>query len=133
MGAEHSQYRPAVRTAQALLVLNALIWLGLGAASYIRIAELGARSGSLAVVALLMLGNVAAWLVCAAGLGARRRVFYWLALAVLGVNIILTFTDQFGLLDLVTLLVDLVILGLLIYARGWWSAPTRDTFDAHSS
>lgn len=34
--------------------------------------------------------------------------------AVLLVNIVLTFTDQIGLLDLLTLLLDLALLGILL-------------------
>jgi hypothetical protein len=33
---------------------------------------------------------------------------------VLGINIVLTVTDQFGLLDLVTLVIDLVLVGLVV-------------------
>jgi lysylphosphatidylglycerol synthetase-like protein (DUF2156 family) len=114
--------RPAaVRAAQALLIANAVIWLGFGVASFIRIAELGAGSGTLAAVAVLMFGNAAAMLICGVGLGTRRRVFYWLALAVLIVNVVLTFTDQFGAFDLITLVIDLVIVGLLVAARGWFA------------
>ena len=51
------------------------------------------------------------------GIGRRRRLFYFFAMAILAVNIILTVTDEFGLLDLATLLIDLVLLGPLIVTR----------------
>ena len=51
------------------------------------------------------------------GLGKRQRRFYYLAILVLAVTIILTFTDEFGLLDLLTLIMDGVLLGLLIATR----------------
>jgi len=44
-------------------------------------------------------------------------VGFYVALAVLLVNIVLTFTDQFGLFDLLTLLLDLIILALLLAGR----------------
>jgi len=122
MSTGHSRSEVALRAAQALLALNALIWVGLGVLSFIRISERGARSGTLAAVAVLMFGNAAAFLICAVGLHTGRRAFYWLTLAVLVANIVLTFTDQFGALDFVTLLIDLVALGLLFYARRHWPA-----------
>jgi uncharacterized membrane protein YhaH (DUF805 family) len=50
-------------------------------------------------------------------LGTGRRPFYYLALAVMAINIILTFTDQFGLLDFLTLVIDLAIVAILIAGR----------------
>jgi hypothetical protein len=47
----------------------------------------------------------------------RRLLFYLFALAVLAVNVLLTFTDQVGALDWITLVIDLVLLGILIVAR----------------
>ncbi len=59
----------------------------------------------------------------AAGLGlGRRRVWYYFALAVLAVNIVLTVTDQFGAFDLATLLLDLILLGLLVITRAQYLA-----------
>jgi hypothetical protein len=46
-------------------------------------------------------------------LGRGRRAAYAFALAVLGANILLTFTDQFGIFDFITLVVDVVLVVLL--------------------
>ena len=48
------------------------------------------------------------------GLGRGQTIFIYFALAVLLVNIILTFTDQFGLFDFLTLVIDVVLLELVI-------------------
>lgn len=66
------------------------------------------------VVSLLMIGNAGAMLAAGIGIGRRRRLNYGFAFLVLAVNIVLTLTDQFGLLDVVTLVIDLILLGLLI-------------------
>jgi len=50
-------------------------------------------------------------------LGKRRAVWYWLAVAVVAVNVLLSVTDEFGLFDLAVLLVDGVLLILLLAAR----------------
>jgi hypothetical protein len=118
---------PWVRAAQALFYLNAAIWLLFGIWSLARLA--GGESGmviTLLVVALLMFGNVAAMLCCGWGLSRPQRRWYYLALAVVVVNVVLTVTDQFGLFDLITLLVDLVLLGLLLAVRKRYTNPRAD-------
>jgi len=69
------------------------------------------------VIAILMLANVGAMLVAGVGMGKRNRWFYYFGILVLVVNIILTFTDQFGILDLVTLVFDVILLGFLVITR----------------
>jgi hypothetical protein len=117
----------SVRVAQALFFLNAAIWLVFGIWSLVRVA--GKESGmvvTLLVVALLMFGNVVAMLCCGWGLAIPRRRWYYLALAVVVVNVVLTVTDQFGLFDLITLLIDLLLLGLLIAIRKRYTTPWPD-------
>lgn len=106
------------KASQALFYLNGLIWLAFGVTSLLRVAN-GAQTQTiiLVIVAVLTFGNAAAMLVCGLALGARRGIFFYLALGVLAVNILLTFTDQFGLFDLVTLLIDLALLGILVADR----------------
>jgi len=108
----------SVRLAQGLFFLNTAIWLAIGIISLIRLA--GGDTGvsiTFWIVAILMFFNASAMFVAGVGVGTQRRFFYYLALALLVVNLILTVTDQFGWLDLLTMLIDLVLLGLLIQTR----------------
>ncbi len=108
----------SVRAAQALFFLNAVIWLILGIVSLLRLSRGGPIPVVAAlVIAILMFGNAGAMGISGIGLGTQRRGFYYLALAVLLVNIVLTFTDQVGVLDFLTLALDLALLGLLIATR----------------
>jgi hypothetical protein len=112
--------RQPVKTAQALFWLNAAIWVTLAFASLWRVGT--GRGGPaqpivLWIVAGLMFGNAGALLVAGIGLGRLKRVFWLWGLAVLAVNILLTFTDEFGLLDFLTLVIDLALVGLLVAAR----------------
>ncbi|MBN2549251.1 MAG: hypothetical protein JXB15_08845 [Anaerolineales bacterium] len=101
-----------MRMAHALFFLNTLIWLILALTTYLQSAF------SLSwILALLMLGNAAAMALAGWGLYKKDRRAYYFSLALLGVNILLTFTDQFGLLDGITLAIDLVLLGLLFFQR----------------
>jgi hypothetical protein len=116
-----------VRAAQALFFLNAAIWLVFGIVSLVRLA--GEASGmmvTLLIVALLMFGNAAAMLCSGWGLARRQRRWYYLALAVVVVNVVLTVTDQFGFFDLVTLLIDLVLMGLLLAIRKRYTSRRPD-------
>jgi hypothetical protein len=111
----------AVQAAQFLFYINAAIWLLLGITTLVRLAS-GATDQTMTmwVVGILALSNGAAMLLAGIGIGKPNRLFFIFALAVLALNIILTFTDEFGILDLLTLLMDLVLLALLIVVRKWY-------------
>jgi hypothetical protein len=106
------------KTTQRLFFLNALIWLAFGIATLVGV---GARNPGqpwmLAVIGALMFGNAAAMALAGWGIGRGGWLWMLVALAVLGVNILLTFTDQVGLLDWLTLAIDLAILGVLVVKR----------------
>ena len=103
----------AVRAAQVLFFLNAAIWVILGITSLLRVSRSPTSIMTAIVIGILMFGNAGAMVVSGFGLG-KWRGFYYLALAVLLVNIVLTFTDQVGLLDILTFVLDLALLVLLI-------------------
>ena len=107
----------AMRWAQGLFFLNAAIWLALGVMSLMRLGGNQGQGVAALVVAVLMFGNAGAMALCGALLPKRRMLFYLFALAVLAVNIVLTFTDQVGALDWITFAIDLVLLGILVVAR----------------
>jgi hypothetical protein len=69
------------------------------------------------IITILMFGNAGLMLVTGWGLNYGIQWFYSLSLAVIGVNIILTFTDQVGLFDWLTLVLDLILLALLLMIR----------------
>ena len=104
--------------AQRLFFINATIWLIFGIAGILRLLN-GSSTPTITlwVIAILMFGNVAAMLAAGLWLGRQSKWVFLFALAVLAVNILLTFTDQVGFFDLVTALLDFGILGLLLYDR----------------
>ena len=107
----------AMRWARGLFFLNAAIWLVFGMVTVVRLAGNAGQGVTAVVVAVLMFGNAGAMALSGVLLGRRRVLFYLFALAVLVVNILLTFTDQVGALDWITFAIDLVLLGILILAR----------------
>jgi hypothetical protein len=108
----------AVPAARVLFALNAVVWIGLGIASLVRLGSAPAGMvGVGGVVVVLMFGNAAAMAWLALVLGGRRAVWYWAAVAVVAVNALLSVADDFGLLDLAVLLLDGALLTLLLAAR----------------
>jgi hypothetical protein len=111
--------KPAVATViQLLMLLNAAIWLFL-AVWYLKplFEDGGSLSNFARIVSGLMFANALVMLFLAWGVAKRRRAFYYLALAILAVNIVLTVTDEFGSVDLMVLILALVISVLMVRAR----------------
>ncbi len=107
-----------LRMAKYGFVLVAVIWFILGVVSLIRLQSNSAVPMMTAsIIAIMMFGNAAALLVCAWGVTTGKQWGYLLAIAVLLINILLTFTDQVGLMDLLTVLIDIGLLLLLVIKR----------------
>jgi len=118
---ESEKLTKPIRIVRILFYLNAAIWLVFGLISLYRLWRGdNAYLITILVIAILMFGNVVALTFSGFVLKWRQKRWFWLATAVLLINIILTFTDQIGIFDLITLLLDLLILSLLITNRDWF-------------
>lgn len=106
-----------IRAAQVLFFINAAIWLLFGVISLTRMASSSDQVIAALAVSILMLGNVGAMLIAGIGIGRQNRSLYYFGILVLLINIILTITDEFGVFDLITLMLDVFLLGLLIATR----------------
>ncbi len=112
-----SSDRP-IQIARGLLALNGVIWFLFGVTSLLELTRRYPEQKLIyTLVGILMFANVAALLLSAWLVGKPWKWGYYLALAVLLANVLLTFTDQVGFFDWVTLLLDLAILGLLVVHR----------------
>lgn len=96
---------------QILLYLIGTIWLIFSAVTII-------KGGW--IIGVLMIGNGVVLIGIGAGLNRFRKLFYWVGVIVVGVNILLTFTDQFGFFDFATLLIILAIFILLVANRKYY-------------
>jgi hypothetical protein len=106
---ERTQFPASVKIIKFLFFLMGTIWLVLGISYLIKF-----DTQEYAIyLFILMVINAAIlyWL----GWGiTRKRVFFYFGIGYLLLNILLTITDQFGLLDLLTMLIDIVLVILLI-------------------
>jgi hypothetical protein len=109
-----------LRAAQALLLVNVLVWIGLGIWGLFRFPVDDAYAYWAWIVVGLMFANALVLLWVAWGLGRGSRPLYWLGLAAVAANLLLAVTDQFGLFDLLVLLLDAALLALLFSQRKWF-------------
>lgn len=104
----------ALKIAGYLFLIHGLIWLGIAANHF---SKLNTGQAGAAILGLLTAGNAAVMILCGAGLIKNYKIAYFFALPFVAINILLTFTDQFGCLDLGTLAIDLFILAFLLIGR----------------
>jgi len=104
-----------IRLQRILFSVAAGFWLVTGALAISGIVDLGFGSDDAAlIVGILMLGNGVA-LALAGWLSLRgHRLVDFAALAVVALNAVLSVTDEIGVLDVVSLLVNGALLVLLI-------------------
>jgi hypothetical protein len=108
-----------------LFFVNAAVWLVFGTLSVIQYFEAGSLIRL--VYAILMIANavVMAWFGVMIITG-RNWVFF-LGILYMAVNVVLSITDQFGWIDALILLLNLVILGLLFITRQRINQTARAT------
>ena len=107
-----------IRAVQSLLTLDGLVWIGLGIFSWVSLVEKYPNEEAVySLLALMMFGNALVMLLCAWLIGKGKILFYLFTLAVMMVNLLLTFTDQFGGFDLATLLLGVLVCGIMIFRR----------------
>ena len=106
-----------LRAAQLLLLLNSLLWIGLGVYSLFHFPFGDVHQIIARVVVALMFANALTFFLIAWGLGRGSRFLYWLGLAQVAVNLLLSVTDQISLWDLLVLLLNAITLALLFAQR----------------
>ena len=98
-----------------LLIFTAIILFVLSAATFLRTSPNPDMKVIYLILGILMLGDGVAMLV--SGLWITKRLVYWFAVIVLSLNIILTIFDQFGLIDLLFVLLNIITLFFLLRYR----------------
>jgi hypothetical protein len=98
-----------------LFTVGILVVFGL--VSFLRITANPGRTVLYGFYALAMFADAALMLYCALQLGRRTRLIFLLSVGVLALNILLTIFDQFGLVDLLFVTLNLITLAALIMAR----------------
>lgn len=100
-----------------LFLLTAATLAVLGMVTFVRIGAAPQLAAVYAFYALLMFIDAAIMLFCAFQIHKKKKNIYRLAVIILALNILLTIFDQFGLPDLLFLLLNLVTLIILFIGR----------------
>jgi hypothetical protein len=96
---------------------TAIVLMAFGVNSMFRVSPDANMKAVYMAYAILMLGDALAMLFCGLLIRARKTAIFWVAVIVLSLNIILTIFDQFGLIDLLFVLLNASTLGLLFNLR----------------
>jgi lysylphosphatidylglycerol synthetase-like protein (DUF2156 family) len=111
----------SVSVTSILILLNALIWLAFGvivaANAHPALPDLPIVKGIMAFMAFAAAGIFLAVFI---SLGKRSRIAYFIALGVFVATSFLTIFDDFGLVDLAVLAINIAPIILLIKDRTWY-------------
>jgi hypothetical protein len=107
-----------MRISQVLICVNAMIWLVAGVAIFFR-QRINHTIPSWIFIgmAILMLGYGVILLGLGIGIGTRKKFYYYAALVMIALSVILPIFDDFGLADLLAVIPAAVTLIYLIYNR----------------
>jgi hypothetical protein len=113
------QIPASVKAARWLFILLGIIWLVFGTWSIMRIGSGGGNmSGTILwVIAVLMYLNSALLIWIGWRIGKGLKLYYYFGILVLSGNIFLTLTDEFGVFDLIVLVIAVGLFILLIVTR----------------
>ena len=101
--------------ARCLLIFTAAILFVFSAATFLRISPKTDMQIIYLAYGILMLGDGIAML--AGGLWINNKKIYWFVVVVLALNILLTIFDQFGMIDLLFVLLNAITLFFLLRFR----------------
>jgi lysylphosphatidylglycerol synthetase-like protein (DUF2156 family) len=105
-----------VQLARYLFFVAASVLLIFSVGTLLRINQNPDQKVMYLMYAVLFLGDAVLMFICGLFVSRQKRV-YWFAVVFLSLNIVLSITDQFGVVDLLFLWFNLIILGILILAR----------------
>jgi lysylphosphatidylglycerol synthetase-like protein (DUF2156 family) len=118
---------PSVFTARVFILLNALIWLTLGVLIVFNVhpalPDEPLLKGLMAFLSLVTAGLL---LGLSIFLGRRGQIVYFLTLGLLIITAILIVFDDFGVIDLIVLVINLIPITLLIKDKDWYLQPRSD-------
>jgi hypothetical protein len=107
----------AIEITQYLFWLTVVVLVVFGVGSLLRIGDNPSRTSLYAFYAVIMFGDALLMGFCAWHLPRRTRFIFFFSAFVLAANIIPTIFDQFGLPDLLFVLLNIATLVFLILAR----------------
>jgi len=99
-----------MRITQTLFYFSAVALAALGIGSLLRLDQNSNMKVMYIIYAVLMFGDALAMLLCGYFINRKIKSVFWFAALVPGLNIALTIFDQFGWIDLLFVLLNIVTL-----------------------
>ena len=112
---ENNQIRKILTLTQRMLFLNAAVWVIFGGLGVLRAIE--TDSSLRWILSALMVANAIVMLWFGVMIVTGQNWVFFLAILYLALNVVLSITDQFGWIDALILLLNLIVLGLLFVSR----------------
>jgi hypothetical protein len=102
---------------QYLFFFTALVLTAFGVNSMFRVSPNPDLKMIYMMYAILILGDALAMLFCGLLIKGRIKAVFWFAATILSLDIVLTIFDQFGLIDFLFSLLNIITLTLLLVLR----------------
>jgi hypothetical protein len=109
---------PMILTAQFLLYVNTILWLGFGVYLFSDMVRAGNSLQVILMISFFLLVNVCAMAFCGFSIGKRDPAAWYFSLFVVVLNAIFTRVGQFQTFNLIAFIVDLIILVVLFSMAG---------------
>lgn len=105
-----------LKITRILFFVNAVVWLAFGVSSLLFRALDG---GSVArwVITVMMIANAIVMIWFGVMIVSGRKWVLFLAILYMALNVVLSIADQFGWIDAIILLLNLIVLGMLLLTR----------------
>ena len=110
---KNDQTTKLLKLTRILLFANAAVWLVFGGLSFSQAHGMDWRF----ILSVLMVANALVMIVFGVLLASGRAWVFFLAILYMALNVVLSITDQFGLIDALILLLNLVVLGFLFVTQ----------------
>lgn len=109
---------------RVLFILATILWLSNAVVSLVRLRPFTSEMGiTPLIVPSLMVGNAAAMLLSSIGISKQRNFFFYFAIGMLLINILLASLEKILLFDLIIILLDMLLLALLPMLHPWSDKP----------
>jgi hypothetical protein len=112
---EKNKSASMLKLARIFFFINALVWLIFGVLSLFLALDVGTFTRWM--ITLLMFANSAGLFWFGLVITNGRKGIFFLAILYIALNVVLSITDQFGIVDALILMLNLALLGLLFVTR----------------
>ena len=112
---ENDHISKMLKLTRSLFYINAAVWLAFGTLGFIQ--SIPGRSALRLILSVLMFSNAFVMILFGMIIMRRRAWILFLGILYTALNVVLSFTDQFGWIDAIILLLNLCLLGLLFITR----------------